>query len=143
MNVASPMHQRCTLRSQPRKHRRDLDLICEALRVPEKRSAFSSAYRRALSKSSEKRSVGIAARFCQLYAGSLREALAVVPFTYRKERIERFAHFLLTEILSVIKAVQHATDSKPEFEFRVCGEPAGARRLRHAKATNATCKRQR
>jgi len=34
------MHQRCTLRSQPRKHRRGLDLICEALRVPKKRSAF-------------------------------------------------------------------------------------------------------
>ena len=34
------MHQRCTLRSQPRKYRRGLDLICEALRVPKKRSAF-------------------------------------------------------------------------------------------------------
>ncbi len=139
MNVASPMHQRCTLRSQPRKHRRDLDLICEALRVPEKRSAFSSAYRRALSKSSEKRSVGSRLVSAEIYVGSLRDALAVVPFTHRKERIERFGDFLLTESLSVIKAAQHATDPKPEFEFTVCDEPAGARGLRHTKATNAVC----
>jgi hypothetical protein len=41
--------------------------------------------------------------------------------------------------LSVIKAAQHATDSKAEFEFTVCDEPAGARRFSHTKATNAMC----